>query len=102
MVGMDRRRGDWMKGRARISEEDMKMNDQETNELHSEFPHDYLLQKVGDPRPFIGTGGVPSLLFFSSASLLFFSRGRVAFPLETRAWNITETQRQITPPSPLY
>ena len=31
MVGMDRRRGDLMKGRARMSEEDMKMDDQDAD-----------------------------------------------------------------------
>ena len=38
-----------------------------TQELHDERP-----QKVGNPRPFIGTGGVPSHLFFSRSNLLFF------------------------------
>ena len=38
-----------------------------TQELHDKRP-----QKVGDPRPFIGTAGVPSHLFFSRSNLLFF------------------------------
>ena len=63
------------------------------NELHVEFPHDYLLQKVGDPRPFIETGGAPSLLFFCSEATL-------SSP-EIRAWNLVETQRKpINSPSP--
>ena len=69
-----------------------------TNKLHVEFPHDYLLQKVGDPRPFIGTGGVPSPVLFSPAFCFPVVRPRRPLPRSVRG--ISSQRKPINSPSP--
>ena len=73
MTGMSRE-SDGMKAeeRERISEMDIDgLTKQRTNSSMNSHSHGYLLQKMGDPRPFIGTGGVPSLLFLFSPTFCF-------------------------------
>ena len=58
--------------RERISEMDIDgLIKQQTSSLMNSHSRALYTLKVGDPRPFIGTGGVPSHLFLFSPAFCF-------------------------------
>ena len=105
MTGMSRE-SDWMKEEQRTDIRDgygWIDQTQRTNSSMNSHSHDYLLQKVGDPRPFIGVGGVPSLLFLFSPAFCFC--GEAASPSPPRSVRgisskLKDKKNPINSPSP--
>ena len=72
MTAMDRKSsGMKEEERERISEMDIDGLIKQTSSLMNSHSHTLYTLKVGDPRPFIGTGGVPSHLFLFSPAFGF-------------------------------